>query len=161
MDSVFLLLGSNLGDRIATLAEARLHISRQAGKIITQSSVYKTAAWGNTDQPEFYNQCIEIQPFRGSLETLDTVLKIEKLMGRVREIKWGSRLIDIDILLWGNDIIDHPTLTVPHPQLQHRRFALTALAEIAPEFAHPVLHKSILQLLKDCTDHLAVEKLDL
>lgn len=161
MDSVFLLLGSNLGDRITTLAEARSHISRQAGKIITQSSVYKTAAWGNTDQPEFYNQCVEIQSFRGSLETLTTILNIEKIMGRVREVKWGSRLIDIDILLWGNEMIDQPILTAPHPQLQHRRFALTALAEIAPEFAHPVLHKSIRQLLEECTDHLAVEKLSL
>lgn len=159
MGSVFLLLGSNLGNRVTNLAEARLYISRQAGKIITQSSVYKTAAWGNTDQPDFYNQAIEIQAFKNPLETLATLLDIEKMMGRTRETKWGSRLIDIDILLWNQDIIHKPALSVPHPHMIDRRFVLTPLAEIAPEFIHPVLNKSITELLRACADNLAVEKL--
>jgi 2-amino-4-hydroxy-6-hydroxymethyldihydropteridine diphosphokinase len=161
MVPVFLLLGSNLGNPLSNLTEARQHISRQAGKIITQSSVYKTAAWGNTDQPDFYNQALEIQAYKTPQETLDTVLDIEKAMGRTRKTQWGSRLIDIDILLWDNEIIDRPTLSVPHPHLHHRRFVLIPLAEIAPEIIHPTLRKSITQLLLQCTDNLAVEKLRL
>lgn len=159
MVSVFLLLGSNLGDPIANLAEARLHISRQAGEIITLSSVYKTAAWGNPDQPDFYNQAIEIQTVKNPQELLTLLLSIESSMGRIRDVKWGSRLIDIDILFWEQEVIHESNLRVPHPQLQDRRFVLTPLAEIASELKHPTLKKSITELLHECIDTLAVEKL--
>ena len=161
MGSVFLLLGSNLGERHANLLEAQQHISRRAGKIVTTSSIYRTAAWGVESQPDFYNQAIEIEPFATPHETLGMLLEAEKKMGRVRKERWGSRLIDIDILLWGNDRIELPDLTIPHAQLPYRKFALGPLAEIAPQTVHPLLNKTILELLADCTDTLRVSRVAL
>lgn len=161
MGSVYLLLGSNLGERLANLHEARQQISRQIGKIVTASAIYRTAPWGDKAQPDFYNQVVQIEPFTTPQETLLMLLEIEKKMGRVRIEKWGSRIIDIDILLWGNDQLDLPDLVIPHPQLPNRKFALVPLAEIAPQTVHPVLKKTIRQLLTECTDTLAVSKVDL
>lgn len=161
MGSVFLLLGSNLGDRLTNLFEARQHISRQAGKIITTSEIYRTAAWGYTNQPDFYNQAVEIEPFAPPHKTLLTLQDIEKKSGRVRTEKWGSRIIDIDILLWGSEHINLPNLVIPHPHLHERRFALVPLAEIAPHAVHPLFKKSIDQLLRECTDSLGVNRVDL
>lgn len=161
MGSVFLLLGSNLGDRLVNLLEARQRISRQLGKIVTASEIYQTAAWGDENQPDFYNQALEIEPLRGAHETLLLLLEIEKKMGRVRNERWGSRIIDIDILLWGNDRIELPDLIIPHPHLQERKFVLVPLAEIAPQTLHPILRKNIEQLLIECTDTLSVSRVDL
>ena len=161
MSRAFLLLGSNLGDRQSALDEARNQISRTAGKIITISSVFQTAAWGDKPQPEFYNQAIEIQPFANPLETLCALLDIERGMGRERIEKWGTRLIDIDILLWDDQIIRQADLSVPHPYLHVRRFALTPLAEIAPDVIHPAFKKTIAELLRDCSDALPVNQLKL
>lgn len=161
MGSFFFLLGSNLGDRLANLQEAQLQISRAVGRIITASSTYKTAAWGNVNQPEFYNQAIEFEPLDDPHATLLKIQEIEKTMGRVREERWGSRLIDIDILIWDQEIVQNPDLIIPHAQLQHRRFALVPLVELAPDFVHPVLKKSFRQLLAECTDTLAVTKIEL
>lgn len=161
MGSVFLLLGSNLGERLANLLEARQLISRQSGKIVTASGIYRTAAWGDQTQPDFYNQALEMEPFAEPHETLLSLLEIEKKMGRVRNEKWGSRIIDIDIVLWGNDHIKLPDLIIPHPHLQDRKFVLVPLAEIAPQTIHPVLKKNILQLLAECTDTLGVSRVNL
>lgn len=161
MGSVFLLMGSNLGDRFNHLLEARQHISRQVGKIVTVSSIYRTDAWGNHAQPDFFNQAIEVEPSEGPHPTLLTLLQIEKVMGRVRTEKYGSRTIDLDILIWKNTIVHQPDLIIPHPQLQHRRFALEPLAEIAPGYVHPVLKKTFLQLLEACTDDLTVNRVEL
>lgn len=161
MGSVFLSLGSNQGDRAAQLFEARQQISRQAGRIITVSGVYQTAAWGDETQPDYYNQVIEIEPVALPHETLRLLLGIEKKMGRVRVAKWGSRLMDIDILLWNEAHIQLPDLIVPHPHLQDRKFVLVPLAEVAPNAVHPVFKKNIRQLLVECTDTRNVSRVDL
>ena len=158
MTTVYLLIGSNLGNREHNLRSASLEIGRLLGPIITASSVYKTAAWGNTDQPEFYNQVVISTTERSPTEALHFIHKIERQLGRERKEKWDSRTIDIDILFWGNQIITTPTLTIPHPGIPQRRFTLIPLLEIAPDFIHPVLSKSVHELLQDCTDRLSVEK---
>lgn len=157
-EPIFILLGSNVGDCQANLLNARQEISRGIGKIITTSSVYKTAPWGNTHQPNFYNQVIEINSPLTPDNLLEGILDIEKRLGREREVKWGPRIIDIDILLWGARTMKTPHLTIPHPELPHRRFALLPLTEIAPEFLHPGEKKTIRDLLEACTDPLKVER---
>ena len=129
----FLLLGTNLGDRKKNLSTARDAIEVSVGTIVKASSIYQTAAWGKTDQPDFLNQALEVETPLSAEDVLVEILKVERVMGRRREQLWGQRIIDIDILLFESKIISSATLTVPHPQLQNRRFALEPLAEIAGE----------------------------
>jgi len=157
----FLLLGSNQGDAASYLAEARKAIAALAGAIIHTSSIYQTSAWGKTDQPDFLNQVIEIVAEGSASYLLTTILSIENQMGRVRNEKWGTRIIDIDILFFGNHCVEEPDLQIPHPQIPYRRFTLIPLVEIAPDFIHPVSGKSNRQLLDECTDLLPVKKLGL
>ncbi len=158
METVYLLLGSNLGDRQANLRMCLQRLNRM-GKITAVSSVYETKAWGKHDQPDFLNQTVAIQTPESPEELLATILAIEIDLGRVRQEKWGSRIIDIDILLFGNRIIDTEKLKVPHPNLPERRFALTPLTEIAPDIIHPVLNKTVKSLLEECADTLVVRKI--
>jgi 2-amino-4-hydroxy-6-hydroxymethyldihydropteridine diphosphokinase len=120
--------------------------------------LYETAAWGKTDQPSFLNQALEIETELDAVQLMKQILEIEKFMGRERKEKYGPRVIDIDILLFNNEQYDLPFLEIPHPQMQNRRFALTPLAEIANDLQHPVLKKSIGQLLRECPDKLEVKK---
>lgn len=159
MIDVFLLLGSNIGNRNVYLADAADQISTQLGKVIKYSAVYETQSWGTEDGPDYLNQVIQIRTDKAPEMILDLVLNIEKDLGRERKEKYGSRTIDIDILFYGNQIIDLPELKVPHPELHRRRFTLTPLAEIAPDLMHPVMKKSILALSKQLKDDLIVKKL--
>jgi 2-amino-4-hydroxy-6-hydroxymethyldihydropteridine diphosphokinase len=159
MNKAYLLTGGNLGNRLNNLIDAGKLIKQYCGKIAQQSAIYKTAAWGFTDQPDFYNQALEIQTQLSPEQLLEKLLTIEKQMGRKRDVKLGPRTIDIDILLFNNEIINQRHLTIPHPRLHERRFALTPLAEIAPNIIHPVLHKTIQQLLLECIDMLDVHKI--
>jgi 2-amino-4-hydroxy-6-hydroxymethyldihydropteridine diphosphokinase len=159
MINVFLLLGSNLGDRKLYLQQAIMHIAYDIASAQKISSVYETQSWGKTDEPEYLNMVIEIETELPAQIILEKILSIELIMGRKREEKWGSRLIDIDILYYGDSIIDEPGLHVPHPQLHNRRFTLEPLAEIAPNFVHPVLKKNNLWLKNDLKDDLIVKKL--
>src|SRR5690349_1456128 len=127
-NSIFILLGSNLGDRKSNLSHARQEISRSIGEIVTASSIYKTAAWGNTEQPAFYNQVIEVSSMLTPEKMLSGILEIEKKAGRVRETKWGPRTIDIDILFYGDIVLSTETLTIPHPRIPDRRFTLLPLS---------------------------------
>ena len=158
MNTAYLLTGGNLGERVHNLAMARELVEAQTGNIIAASSLYETAAWGNTDQPAFLNQAIMIETPLNARQLIRRILKIEKKMGRVREEKYGPRLIDIDILLFNNEKHNYQFLKLPHPEMQNRRFALLPLAEIAPEIIHPVLKKTITELLQECKDDLEVKK---
>lgn len=154
----YLLTGGNLGDRVSNLARARELIGLHAGRVEAVSSLYETAAWGKEDQPPFLNQALVIATELSPRRLLRRLLKLEKQMGRIREEKYGPRLIDIDILLYDQEVHQYPLLTLPHPALPQRRFALMPLAEIVPGLMHPVLKLSIRELLAQCTDPLPVKK---
>jgi len=159
MNSVFLLLGANLGDRQKQLAAALAAIRSRVGRIDRVSGIYESAAWGMADQPRFLNQAIEVSTDLEVLEILDAVQKIETDLGRTRVAKWGARTIDIDILYFNAEIIEQERLTVPHPHIQDRRFALLPLNELAPDFVHPERKKTHRALLSECPDALEVLKI--
>ncbi len=160
MNNAYLLIGGNLGDVARTFDEARALISRECGSITSKSALYKTAPWGFTGQNHFLNQVLVVHtPLEGA-ELMQKILAIEKSLGRARGEKYGPRIVDIDILMIDDMIINEPDLQVPHPQLPNRRFALEPLAELCPNLFHPVMHKTIHQLLLDCSDLLDVERLD-
>lgn len=150
--SVYLLLGSNLGDRLQVMHTAIEMLVSEVGSITAMSAVYETAPWGVLDQPSFLNQIVELQTDFAPEEVLRLVLEIEHELGRVRYERWGARVIDIDVLFFGNYIIDSARLTVPHPRLHERRFTLVPLVEIIPFFVHPVLGKTMTDLLAQCQD---------
>jgi 2-amino-4-hydroxy-6-hydroxymethyldihydropteridine diphosphokinase len=150
----YLGLGSNLGDRKENLQLALLQIQMHCGLTTKISSIYETEAWGYSDQPNFYNQVIELLTPLGAQELLQKCLEIELNLGRVRGKIWGERLIDIDILLYNNSCLNLPNLQIPHPYLHQRRFVLVPLAEIAPYVIHPAIGLNAQQLLDQCTDRL-------
>ncbi|ASU33788.1 2-amino-4-hydroxy-6-hydroxymethyldihydropteridine diphosphokinase [Mucilaginibacter xinganensis] len=159
MNSIFLLLGSNLGNREEFLREAIRLIELHIAPVLKMSSVYETQSWGKTDAPDYLNQVIILKADIPAEEVLRKILDIEIILGRKREEKWGSRTIDIDILFYGADIINAEGLQIPHPELHKRRFTLEPLAEIAPDFIHPVINKTILMIKTELKDSLIVKKL--
>ena len=159
MQNVFLGLGSNIGDRKNNIQQTISKIEHCIGEIAAQSSLYKTAAWGKTDQSYFINQVIKISTPLSPIDLLDQVLRVERQRGRIRKEKWGARSIDIDILFYGSEIIELPRLLIPHPFIAERRFVLAPMHELAPDFLHPVFERTIRELLTSCDDPLAVEKL--
>lgn len=158
MNVVYLSLGSNQGDRMQWIQKAIVLLNENCGPIIKMSSIYETAAWGLTEQPNFLNMVVELETTKAATELLTEIHHIEHLLGRQREVKWGQRTLDIDILLFNDEIIDLPGLSVPHPYLHQRLFTLKPLAEIAAGFVHPRLNKSIGELLLDTHDDLGVVK---
>ena len=155
--NIFLLIGSNLGDRLGNLNRCASLISTELGSIIRLSSVYETAPWGKFDQPNYLNQAVQIDTNFEPIELLSGCLTIEKQMGRERDEKWGARSIDIDIIYFNDRIVSSPNLIIPHPRMTERKFVLTPLAEISPNFIHPVLKKTNEELLKDSKDQLPVK----
>jgi 2-amino-4-hydroxy-6-hydroxymethyldihydropteridine diphosphokinase len=154
--NIFLLLGSNVGDRPGQLSMAIDLIEKEIGKTIVMSKIYETAPWGKADQPHFLNRAIEIESQFSPHELLNKVKSIEQTLGRTRLEKWGERSIDIDIIYFEDKIIDSSHLVIPHPHIAERRFVLTPLVEISPEFVHPLLKKSNTELLMECKDTLDV-----
>jgi 2-amino-4-hydroxy-6-hydroxymethyldihydropteridine diphosphokinase len=159
MNTIYLLLGSNMGNSNEQLLLAQKNIEDCIGKITLSSSLYSTAPWGNTNQADFLNQVLIVETPLTAVKVLKSVLAIEKKMGRVRTIKNAPRIIDIDILFFNNEMVQQKNLVIPHPEIQNRRFVLTPLAELMPAFVHPILKKSINQLLIACKDSLNVQKI--
>jgi len=158
-NTAHLLLGSNLGNRDQLIVDAIQLITERVGEVMQTSAIYETAAWGKTEQPSFLNVALAVKTLLSPLHLLETVLQIEVDLGRIRYEKWGSRLIDIDILLYGAEIISvEDRLQIPHPQLQHRKFALLPLSDIAPDVIHPILRQRISELLVNLEDELEVLK---
>ncbi len=158
----YLLLGSNEGDKNAHLAQAKKQLTEQLGRIEQTSHIYETAAWGDVSQPDYYNQAICINSKNSPNEGLKIIQNIENAMGRKRDAnnKNAARTIDIDILMIDDKIIDTPNLTVPHPRLHERSFALLPLIEIAGEVVHPVLQLELDDVYEQCTDELEVIMVD-
>ncbi len=155
----YLLLGSNEGDREKWLRDAIIRVATDCGTIVRMSSIYSTAAWGLEDQPDFLNMALAIDTTLSPIALLAAIQQIESDFGRQRTVKWGQRTLDIDIIFYGNEVVDIPGLKIPHPQLAKRRFALEPLCQIASEHVHPVTKKTVVALLNECTDKLEVEKL--
>lgn len=158
MKDIYLLLGSNLGDREGFLKQAITEIQNLIGAVIQMSSLYKTASWGKTDEPDYINQVVHIQSEQNAQSVLQNALFIEKKLGRERIEKWGSRVIDIDILFYGDEIIEEENLIIPHPFFQFRRFAVEPMMEIAPDYEHPKLKMTIKSIALELTDELSVQK---
>jgi 2-amino-4-hydroxy-6-hydroxymethyldihydropteridine diphosphokinase len=148
-----------MGNSRQQLVKAKKNIATQIGTISRQSNLYSTAAWGNTNQSDFLNQVIIAPTKLTAAQTMQTILAIEKKMGRIRTKKNAPRIIDIDILFFNKAIINEKDLIVPHPQLQNRNFVLVPLNQLSPNLKHPVLNKTIHQLLRVCPDKLTVHKI--
>jgi 2-amino-4-hydroxy-6-hydroxymethyldihydropteridine diphosphokinase len=158
MSEVYLLTGGNIGDRLDYLLKAKELLKKKCGSILQESSIYETAAWGKEDQKAFLNQVLKIETNLLPETLLKTILEIEEFLGRKREVKYGPRTIDIDILFFNDRIINLDGLKIPHPQIQNRSFVLVPLNDIAPGKTHPSLHKTVSQLLAECPDPLEVNK---
>lgn len=143
------LLGSNLGDRQKYLQFGRDLLEKKCGRLLAASSIYETTAWGKTDQPEFLNQALLIGSSLEPLDFLNACQEIESACEREREEKWGPRTLDIDILALGQEVIHDERLQVPHPLMQERVFALAPLQDIDPEWRHPVLQKTVSEMLQE------------
>jgi 2-amino-4-hydroxy-6-hydroxymethyldihydropteridine diphosphokinase len=159
MNTAYILLGGNIGNRLEQLRNAKNQIAEAGCIIDAHSAIYETAAWGFKEQPSFYNCVLKIQTKLSANELLITLLGIEKLLGRNRNKneRWQQRIIDIDILLFNNDIIETENLVIPHPQLHNRKFTLLPLSALAANYVHPVLKKTIAELLLNCSDELEVK----
>lgn len=159
MNVTYLCLGGNIGNREKALQLALLKITEQIGEIAAISGIYETEAWGVENQQAYLNQCVEVSTRLSSSELIIQLLSIEKELGRERTLSetYEPRTIDIDILFFNQHIIDTAQLTVPHPRLHLRKFVLTPLSEICPDFLHPLLNKTIFNLLNDCTDSSEVK----
>ena len=160
MASVLLLLGSNMGERLSFLLQAREQLAQHVGPIEKLSSCYETAAWGKTDQADFVNQVLKLETNLDPLTLLKTILQIERELGRERGERWGSRTIDIDILFYNEEEINFPDLKIPHKNLHERAFTLVPLCEIEPDWFHPVHQKTVSELLSELNDTLSVRKLN-
>ena len=159
MNKVYVLLGGNMGNRKKYIAAALRQIEKKLGKVSRTSSLYQTAAWGNTDQPDFLNRVIIVHTDHTAEKCLKTCLLIETSLGRVRTSKNAPRTIDIDLLFYNKAIVKQKSLCLPHPALHLRRFVLVPLNELSPNFKHPVLQQTIHQLLIKCKDELNVNKI--
>lgn len=159
LHTVYLCIGGNLGDRLENIQETHDFISFNMGEIVAMSSVYESSPWEMTGAEDFLNQVVVIETELTPLQLLQEIQELEEYYGRQRKAgQYLSREMDVDILFWNDEVHTFDKLTVPHPRMAERRFVLVPLAEVAPEFIHPVLKKSVAALLADCTDASNVKK---
>ena len=158
MKGIFLLLGTNLGDRLSNLEQATAVLKTYELSIVDYSSIYESAPWGNEKQGWFLNMVLRVDTIHEPESLLNACLSAEQQMGRKRYKKWGERLIDIDVLYYDNLILESERLTLPHPGIPIRRFTLQPMVEVAPNEFHPVLHLSQKHLLDICPDRLECHK---
>jgi 2-amino-4-hydroxy-6-hydroxymethyldihydropteridine diphosphokinase len=153
LHTIYLCLGTNLGNKGINLDLAIEHISEHCGTVIGKSGVYSSTAWGYESENEFYNQCLKIETHLTPDQLIDTLLSIEEEMGRTRGSSgYTDRKMDIDVLFYDSIVINTAKLILPHPRIAGRRFVLAPMAELAPDFIHPLLELSMKKLLKVCTD---------
>lgn len=154
MNGIYLLLGSNIGDRLGYLKQASKMLTNHGTHILDESSIYETQPWGESDQPWFLNLVLKVETKLTPEGLLQACLKIEHELGRERIKKWAERVIDIDILYFNDELLDSSNLNLPHPEIPNRRFTLVPLVELAALEVHPSLNKTQLALLSECTDML-------
>ena len=147
--TVYLALGSNLDNRLANLKRAVTALSPQM-EVKAKSHVYETPPWGYEDQSKFLNQVVKVNTYLEPEPLLKHIKRLEVMLGRKASFQYGPRLIDIDILFYDDLVLDTPSLVIPHPRLHERGFVLLPLTDIAPDLVHPVLKKSIRELLASC-----------
>ncbi|MEK7255186.1 MAG: 2-amino-4-hydroxy-6-hydroxymethyldihydropteridine diphosphokinase [Bacteroidota bacterium] len=160
LKKIHLLTGGNLGDRQQNLQAAKQLITEKIGNVVKASSLYETAAWGHVEQPEYLNQALEVTTELSPMEVLQAIFEIENALGRTRRNKWEARTMDIDILFYDSKVLKTKDLTIPHPLLHRRNFALVPMLEIAPLKKHPVLDKTIEELYEESEDELDVVLLE-
>ena len=151
MAKVFIGIGSNLGNRETHCSNAINLLIESGISVLKRSAMIETKPWGVTDQPVFLNMVIEIETGLQPHELLTLLKKTERAVGRTDTVRWGPRVIDLDILLYDDSVLKTPDLEIPHPLMSEREFVLRPLAEIAPDIIHPVLRKSIKTLVKELT----------
>ena len=159
MPDVYLILGGNLGDRINNLQKATDYISRDIGEIVGRSSIYETEPWGFSHDSSFINQILRVNTTLKPIQVLEKIIDIEKSCGRSSKSKeYTAREMDIDILFYNNKIINSDRLIIPHPQIHERMFVLVPMAELQPDFIHPVLQRPVSYLKEKCNDRRWVRK---
>ena len=158
MEISYILTGGNLGHRFENLRRAADLIDTRCGRILRRSSLFETAAWGIEAQPDFLNQVLELDTALKPEALLDVLLGIEREMGRIRGEKFGPRIIDLDILLYGDLMICSADLEIPHPRMAERRFVLEPLNELIGEQVHPLTGHNIREMLLACPDPLEVRQ---
>ena len=146
--TVYIALGTNLGERLENLRAAIAALTQKA-TLLAESHIYETPPWGYEDQPDFLNMVVKVETNLEPEGLLNYLKQIEAKLGREKSVRWGPRLIDLDILFYDELIIDTPPLIIPHPHLHERAFVLVPLADIAPGFTHPIFRRSIKELLAE------------
>lgn len=147
MNRAYIAFGSNLGNKTEIIDRAFIFIENNDMKITKKSEMYETEPYGYADQPNFINGAIEVHTHLNCREVLKRLLSIEAELGRVRQFKWGPRVIDLDIIFFNDEVYDEEDLIVPHPDMHNRNFVLKPLNDICPDYLHPILNKTVAELL--------------